>query len=187
MGEMGRIGRWIVNSGNARRSARILDALGSALRLSRSSRILELGAGRGGLSALLYERYQPGRLVVTDFDPNQVEAARAYLSGRFGSLPAAIELREVDALSLPFEVAAFDCVMAIAMLHHVEAHHFDYRNRPQALAEIRRVLAPDGTLVFSDFSRTEEMRRTLIELGFRPVFEEPGRRGRLLALFRSPG
>jgi ubiquinone/menaquinone biosynthesis C-methylase UbiE len=187
MGEMNRIGRWFVNSGNARRSARILDTLGTALQLPPSSRVLELGAGRGGLSALLYERYRPGRLVVTDFDPAQVESARAFLSARFAPLPAAVELRQVDAMALPFEDASFECVVAMAMLHHVEAHHFDYRNRPQALAEIRRVLSPRGVLAFSEFSRTEEMRRTLIDLGFTPLFEKSGRRGRVLALFRSPG
>jgi len=186
MAEMSRFGRWLVNVGNARRSARILEALGSRLQLPHSARILELGAGRGGMSALLQERYRPGRLVVTDFDPSQVDAARSYLTQRFGSLPPAVELRRVDAKTLPFDAAEFDCVFAIAMLHHVEAHHFDYRERPKALGEIRRVLSPGGILAYSEFSRTEEMRHSLGELGFTPIFEKRGWRGRELALFRSP-
>jgi ubiquinone/menaquinone biosynthesis C-methylase UbiE len=184
---MSRFGRWMVNAGNARRSARILTTFGARLQLPPSPRILELGAGRGGMSALLYERFRPGRLVVTDFDPNQVEAARSYLTHRFGTLPAAVELRQVDAKVLPFDAASFDCVFAIAMLHHVEAHHFDYQERPKALAEIRRVLTAGGTLAFSEFSRTEEMRSTLTELGYTPLFDQRGFRGRELALYRSRG
>jgi len=187
MAEMNRVTLWFVNFSNARRSARILETFGSHLHLPPSPRLLELGAGRGGMSALLQERFRPGRLVVTDFDPNQVEAARAYLSRRLGSLPNDLELRPVDAKILPFEDASFDGVFAIAMLHHVEARHTDYVERPRVLREIRRVLSPGGVLAFSEFSRTEEMRRTLLELGFTPLFEQRGWRGRELALFRSPG
>jgi arsenite methyltransferase len=183
---MGTLGRRLVNFGNVRRSRRVLEAFGSHLTLPPSPRLLELGAGRGGLSALLQVRFRPGRLVVTDFDPGQVESARSYLTQRFGSLPPAVELRPVDAKSLPFEANAFDAVFAMAMLHHVEARHFDYRERPTALAEIRRVLVPGGTLAFSEFSRVPEMRRTLEELGFTPLFEKRGFRGHVLALFRSP-
>jgi ubiquinone/menaquinone biosynthesis C-methylase UbiE len=186
MAEMGRFGRWLAGVGTARRSVRILETLGSRLQLPSSARILELGAGRGGMSALLQERFRPARLVVTDFDQRQVDAARAYLTHWFGALPPSVDLRQVDARTLPFDAAAFDCVFAIAMLHHVEAHHFDYRERPKALAEIRRVLSPGGILAYLEFSRTEEMRRTLGELGFVPLFEKRGWRGRELALFRSP-
>lgn len=185
MAEMGRFGRWLVNRSNARRSVRVLGSLGPHLRLSPTSRVLELGAGRGGLSGLLQKRYRPARLVVTDFDPEQVEAARTHLSQEFGGLPTSFELRAVDAKGLPFEDGSFDCVFAIAMLHHVEAHHFDYVERPKALREIRRVLVPGGSLAFSEFSRVPEMRATLIELGFVPVFEKRGWRGRELAVFRS--
>ncbi|MFZ0698927.1 MAG: class I SAM-dependent methyltransferase [Thermoplasmata archaeon] len=180
------LGRRLVNFGNARRSARALNILESRLQLPFAPRILELGCGRGGMSVLLQERFQPGRLVVTDFDPRQVEAARAYLTRCLETLPPVVELRQVDARRLPFDAASFDCVFAMAMLHHVEAHHFDYRERPKALAEIRRVLSPGGTLAFSEFSRTEDLRRTLGELGFTPTFEKRGWRGRELALFRSP-
>jgi ubiquinone/menaquinone biosynthesis C-methylase UbiE len=187
LAEMGRFGRWLANVGTARRSSRILETLGSRLQLPSSPRILELGAGRGGMSALLQERFRPGRLVVTDFDPRQVDSARAYLTRRLGSLPPTVEFHQVDARTLPFDAAAFDTVFAIAMLHHVEPHHFDYSERPKALAEIRRVLSPRGTLAFLEFSRTEDMRRTLHELGFTPTFEQRGWRGRELALYRSPG
>jgi ubiquinone/menaquinone biosynthesis C-methylase UbiE len=186
MAEMGWFDRRLANFGNVRRANRVLRAVGPYLQLPSSCRILELGAGRGGLSALLEERFRPARLVVSDFDPRQLDAARAFLGRRWDPLPASIEVREVDARSLLFESASFDCVFAIEMLHHVEPDHFDYQERPKALAEIRRVLAPGGKLVYLEFSRTTEMRQTLKELGFVPHFERRGRRGRELAVYRSP-
>lgn len=187
MAEMGRFGRWLVNRGSGRRSLRLLDTLGDRLALPASSRLLELGAGRGGLSAALYERFRPRRLVVTDFDPRQVEAARDFLSGRFGGLPAGVELQRLDAKELAFPDASFDGVFAIQMLHHVERSHSEYRERPGVLREIRRILTPGGLLVYSDFSRTPELRATLGELGFAPVIQRPGWGGRELAVFRAPG
>ncbi|MGD0718214.1 MAG: class I SAM-dependent methyltransferase [Thermoplasmata archaeon] len=186
MAEMNRVSRWFVNASTTRRSIRMLDSIGSHLNLPPSARILELGSGQGALSALLQERYHPGRLVVTDFDPKQVEAARAYLCKRFGNLPSTVNLRQVDAKALPFDDGSFDGVFAILMLHHVEAHLTEYRQRPEALREIRRVLAPGGFIVFSDFVRTRDLRRTLTELGFVPLLEKPGWAGRYLGVFRSP-
>ncbi|MCI4352346.1 MAG: class I SAM-dependent methyltransferase [Thermoplasmata archaeon] len=186
MAEMSRVGRWLVNAGNARRSRRLLDSIGNRLPLPSSPRLLELGAGRGGLSALLQQRYRPGHLVVTDYDPRQVEAARAYLSGELGPLPPTIELRPLDARVIPFGDGSFDGVFAINMLHHVEAEHSEYRERPGVLRQIRRVLSPGGCLVFRDFSRTRDVRQTLRELGFIPLFEKPGWRGRYLGVFQSP-
>ena len=92
----------------------------------------------------------------------------------------------MDAKQIPYEPASFDCVFAMGMLHHVEAHHFDYVERPTALREIRRVLSPGGVLVYWEFSRTADMRKTLAELGFGSVFERRGWRGRELAIVRSP-
>jgi SAM-dependent methyltransferase len=184
---MNRVARWFVNRSNARRSDRILASLSGHLPLPPSPRLLELGAGPGGLSALLYEQLRPSRLVVSDYDPRQVEAARSNLALRFGGLPPVVDVRRLDALSLPFEPSSFDAVFAMWMLHHVEAHHFDYEKRPGALAEIRRVLAPGGLLAFAEFSRTEEMRHTLAELGFVAVFDRRGWRGRELAVMRAPG
>jgi len=186
MAEMNRISRWFVNAGNVRRSARLLGSLANHLNLPPAARILELGAGRGGLSALLQERYRPGRLVVTDFDTDQVEAARSFLSHRLGGLPPTIELRQLDARELPFDNGSFDGVFAINMLHHVETDFSIYQQRPEVLRQVRRVLAPGGSFVFKDFSRTPDLRRTLAELGFVPTFEKPGWAGRFLGVFRSP-
>ncbi len=169
MGRMNRFLRWLINRGNASRSARLLRRMEPHLSLSAASRTLELGAGVGGLSALVYDRYRPERVVITDFDPQQVETARRSLIRRYGTLPNAFELGTADALAIPFPDATFDAVFAIGVLHHVEERHSEYIRRPRAVAELRRVLVPGGTLVYTEFSHPEELRRSFAELGFTPV------------------
>jgi arsenite methyltransferase len=186
MSEMNPVSRFFVNLASARRAARVLRSLETGFRVPPASRMLELGAGRGGLSLLLHQRLRPSSLVVTDFDPHQVDAARRYLADKLGSMPPTVELREVDARALPFDDHSFDCVFAMMMLHHVEELHSEYRHRPQALREIRRVLAAGGFLVYSDFSRTEDLRRTLSDLGFVRVFERRRWPKGELAVFRLP-
>jgi SAM-dependent methyltransferase len=124
---------------------------------------------RGGLAASVHERYDPAFYAATDFDPEEIESARKLLSTRLGSVPATILLRQADALSIPFDDHAFDCVFAIMMLHHVESQHRSYQKPPDALREIRRVLRPGGLLVYSDFSERERLRQSLSELGFEQV------------------
>jgi ubiquinone/menaquinone biosynthesis C-methylase UbiE len=184
--EMGGFGRWIVNLANVRRSARGLRRIESVLSFPPAPALLELGAGKGGLSALLMEKYSPGRLCVTDVDPRQVAAARAYLARHFAGVPAAIEVGPANATALPFPDRTFDGVFAFYVLHHVERSHFEYVQRPKAFAEIRRVLRAGGTLAYADFSRTEEMRRDLIELGFTLRYGRRTWRGHDLAVFRAP-
>jgi ubiquinone/menaquinone biosynthesis C-methylase UbiE len=186
MSEMNSVSRIFINLGNARRSARLVRTLESTGVVPLAGRILELGAGKGGLSALLQAKYRPSRLAVTDFDPRQVDVARTFLRKQFGILPTSVELRAVDAKSLPFDDRSFDLVFAMLMLHHVEVHHGEYLQRPVALKEIRRVLSPGGYLVYSDFSRTEDVRRTLEELGFTGVYRRERWPHLELAAFRSP-
>jgi ubiquinone/menaquinone biosynthesis C-methylase UbiE len=173
MSEMHGFARWWINHRTESRARRSLRALGDHLVLPPGARVLELGSGGGGMLALLQERFRPARLVGTDFDPAQVEAARSYLVRKLGNLPPSIELRAADALQIPFPDASFDLVFAMEMLHHVEAGHHDYVRRPQALREILRVLVPGGRLVYSEFSRRSETRATLAELGFRTEFLRP--------------
>ena len=186
MAKMNWFERWMVNRRTGSRARRVVAILGPHLTLDSASRVLELGSGGGGLLAVLHERYHPARLVGTDFDPDQVRAAEQFLIGRWGSLPASVELRPADALALPFPDRSFDYVFAMAMLHHVEEHLADYSRRPQALQEIRRVLRPGGILVYSDMFRREEIRRTLDELQYAQLFLHSSWRWDS-AIYRSPG
>ena len=185
MAEMGGFSRWRINRRTERRAQRVMSELEPRLRIGSDQRVLELGVGGGGLLALLYEKYHPAGIVGTDFDSREVEAAGKYLSGRLGSLPPSIELRQADALRLPFPDRSFDFVFAMMMLHHVEARHREYKNRPRALAEIRRVLRPGGSLVYSEMTGRAEVRQTLFELGFAQQFYRSTRRNDL-AIYGAP-
>lgn len=186
MAAMNRWARWMVNRRTEARARRVLGRTDGRLTLSNTSDILELGAGGGGLLALVYERHHPRRLVGTDFDPEQVEFAREFLAARWGSIPSEVELEEADAADLPFSDASFDVVFAMMMLHHVEERHTDYVRRPQALREIRRVLRPEGHLVYSELFRRAEIRRSLTELGFVQEYLRSGWRTDL-GIYRRAG
>jgi SAM-dependent methyltransferase len=95
-------------------------------------RLLDCGCGPGTLTEGLAAAVAPGPTIGIDADPH--EAARA--AGR--GIPGAT-FTACDATALPFHDAAFDAVHAHALLEHV-------RRPEDAVAEMRRVLAPGGVI-----------------------------------------
>ena len=77
-------------------------------------RILELGAGHGGLSRKLLEWHPSARLTVTDVDPDSVAAIEADL----GSHPRAT-VRRMDATALDAADGEFDLAVFVLSLHHL--------------------------------------------------------------------
>lgn len=99
--------------------------------LPAGARVLEVGCGPAEFWRQNLDRIDPTwRLTLSDQSPGMIEAARAVLGDR--AEYAAAEVQE-----LPFADASFDAVLASHMLYHVP-------DRPQAFAEIRRVLVPGG-------------------------------------------
>jgi SAM-dependent methyltransferase len=100
------------------------------------SRVLELGCGTGRLW-LENKDCMPEDWDVTlsDFSPGMVQEAQQNLRHSQRSFAFAV----IDAQVIPYEDERFDGVIANHMLYHVP-------DRPQALAEIRRVLRPGGKL-----------------------------------------
>ncbi len=96
------------------------------------ARILEIGCGTGRLWQRNRERIAPTwQLVLSDFSLGMLETVRGEnLATRF---------LQCDAQALPFPGNYFDAVIANHMLYHVPVLSL-------ALAEIRRVLEPDGKL-----------------------------------------
>ncbi len=185
MAEMHGLARWVVNHRTEARARRVLARLGTHLAVPADARLLELGSGGGGLLAQLVERYRPATAVGTDFDPRQVEVTRGFLTARWGSLPASVDLRVADAAAIPFPDGTFDVVFAMLVLHHVEDHHHDYVRRPLALREVRRVLKPGGRFVYSEIFGRVETRATVLELGFVEEFRRSTWRGDL-GVYRAP-
>lgn len=98
------------------------------------SRVLELAAGTGVLTRELVAALPEARITATDLNAAMVEAGGAAVPG-----PA---WERVDAQDLPYPDAAFDlvtCQFGVMFLP----------DRPAAYAQARRVLAPEGRLLFN--------------------------------------
>ena len=98
-------------------------------------RILDIGCGTGDYTERV-QRELGAEVVALDLSPRMVELARA----------RGLDARVGDIQSLPFADAEFDCVLANRVLYHLP-------DLDRGLAEISRVLRPDGVLVAVTYSR----------------------------------
>lgn len=101
--------------------------------------ILDLGAGTGHASRELKRRHPQALVVASDIAPAMLAQAKAQSRWlrRFERVRA-------DAYSLPFQDGAFDLVFSSLMLQWCD-------DLDAVFAEISRVLAPGGLLLFSTF------------------------------------
>lgn len=127
-------------------------------------RVLEIAAGPGDTGFLAAKRLDGGRLLSTDLSPSMVESARRR-GAELGITNA--DFRVLDAQAMDLADASFDAVLC----------RWGFMLMPDPLAslrECRRVLVPDGRLVFAVFTGPEENpfaslpARILIEWGFLP-------------------
>lgn len=106
------------------------------LDLPANARVLELGCGSGALWHAVLDRLPAGwQITLSDASEGMVEEARQAVAAR----AAQFTFQVVDAHEIPFPDGSFDAVIANHMLYHVS-------DRPRAIAEMRRVLAPGGRL-----------------------------------------
>ena len=116
--------------------------------LPAQARVLEIGCGPAHLWTANLDRLPPGwHITLSDFSSGMLEQAKQNLAN---ALQASTSLRSAqpaqyfsfeigDAQQIPFEADTFDAVIANHMLYHVP-------DRARALAEMRRVLKPGGTV-----------------------------------------
>ena len=126
---------------------------------------LDVGCGTGTLALAARRRLgTAGAVHGVDASPEMVARARSK-SARLG-LPVVFQV--AAAQSLPFADATFDAVFCTLAMHHLPEDA-----RARALAEMRRVLKPQGRVLVVEFRRAQGMRAL-----FNPVT--------LLHTFRSP-
>ncbi len=106
-------------------------------------RVLEIGIGSG----LNLPLYGDDVRSVTGLDPSPRLLALA--RRRVPETGAAVDLVEGGAEAMDFEPWSFDCVVSAWTLCSI-------RDLDGALAEIRRVLRPDGRLIFVEHGRSPE-------------------------------
>lgn len=101
------------------------------------SRVLEVGCGVGAQTVHLVAGNPGARIVAVDHSAASLAQARERVHGQAPG--AAVEWCRADLFDLPFPDASFDHVFVCFVLEHLRA--------PQrALAGLRRVLRPGGTL-----------------------------------------
>lgn len=114
------------------------------LGLRAGDRVLDLGCGAGRHA---FEMYRRGADVIAfDQDADELAGVRDLFVAmkEAGEVPAGAEadVKEGDALALPFADGEFDRVVAAEILEHIPADI-------QAIDELTRVLRPGGTLAVS--------------------------------------
>jgi len=120
---------------------RTLDAAG----ITAGEQVLDVGCGTGTLTLAAKKRVgADGSVRGVDASPEMI--ARARSKSERGGVPVIFEV--AAAQSLPFPDATFDVVLCSLALHHLPEGA-----RATALAEMRRVLKPDGRVLIVEFSR----------------------------------
>jgi malonyl-CoA O-methyltransferase len=99
--------------------------------------ILDLGAGTGVFTRVLGKRYRKANIIALDIAPAMLQQARARAG--WWRRPVCIC---GDAEALPFADASFDFIFSNLMLQWCA-------DLPATLRELRRILAPDGLLMFT--------------------------------------
>jgi len=122
------------------------------------ARVLDAGCGSGYSTRLITERLRPREVVAFDLMPEQIERARK----RHGAL-AQFSVGDLTRISHPD--ASFDAAFVFGVLHHVP----DWQ---AALAELARVLRPEGVLL------VEEIHGRFVDFEDRFLFTEHPRSAR---------
>jgi SAM-dependent methyltransferase len=103
--------------------------------------VLEIASGTG-ISTVSLRRALPAstRIVATDLNEPMLEICKGKLKSA-----ANISFRQADAMALPFDDAAFDLVV-------IQFGAMFFPDKVAAFSEARRVLKPEGTLLFNVWS-----------------------------------
>lgn len=135
-------------------------------------RVLDIGCGTGNLLRSTGKRNPNVDLVGLDPDPKAL--ARAGRKARRAGLAVRLDLG--FAQELPYPDDSFDRVFSSLMLHHL-----DSASKDALLAEVHRVLRPDGVLVLADAVLDEHGHEHRTRLGRRQI----GPRGRMREQLRD--
>ncbi|HEX5451706.1 MAG TPA: methyltransferase domain-containing protein [Candidatus Limnocylindrales bacterium] len=125
------------------RAERVAEAILSRIEVTRSTRVIELGAGTGLLGLALADRVPggPAELVLADASSGMLAVAADKIRDRRlrFARTAAFEL----GLDPPPAGSPFDLAISLLMLHHVESTGI-------ALAAVRSVLRAGGRIALAD-------------------------------------
>ncbi len=114
------------------------------LKGSKPKLILDVATGTADLAIEANKQLQPDKVIGVDISVEMLEIGKKKISKK--GLDNIIELQEGDSENLTFENNTFDAITVAFGVRNFE-------NLEKGLAEMFRVLKPDGTLVVLEFSQ----------------------------------
>ena len=127
----------------------------SGLPLRGDEQVLDMGCGRGGVTAMIAKLLPRGHVVGLDLwtedqSGNRPETTRRNLEVE--GVDSWCELKTGDMLAMPLDDASFDLVVSSMAIHNIDENNVrDHTRLFLALDEAIRVLKPNGHLVIADF------------------------------------
>jgi len=108
-------------------------------------RAIDVACGTGDLSLIMASQVAPtGEVIGIDFSPEMLQVGREKVTR--SKYRYVIELKEGDALDLPFAPDSFDCASIGFALRNVT-------DIPQVLSELARVVRPGGRVLSLEMSK----------------------------------
>jgi SAM-dependent methyltransferase len=139
----------------------------SKVQIPEHGNVLDIGCGGGLTLGYLASLTRLGKAVGIDYSEDSVAVARKRNQNHIAS--GRVEVRHGSVSSMPFPDATFDCVTA------VESYYF-WPDITSDLAEVRRVMKPDGQLVIIAGmylgSKFDKRNMKLIRIGGMRCFSE---------------
>ena len=121
-----------------------------------SERVLDVGCGRGLLLVAAARRLTTGRATgidiwqAEDLSGNRPEATLE--NARREGVADRVEVKTADMRKIPFPDTSFDVVVSSQAIHNI----YDAEGRAQAIAEIARVLGPNGYALIRDIRHLDD-------------------------------
>lgn len=144
--------------------------------------VLDLGAGTGTLAIWLKQRCPEASVTGLDADPDVLARARR----KAADAGSEIDFVEGISTELPFASDSFDVVLSSLFFHHLMP-----TEKRSTLAEVQRVLKPDGELHVADWGKAGDPLMAALSLSIRAFdgFEVTAEnlRGALPSLFEQAG
>ena len=109
-------------------------------------RVLDLGCGTGTLTIMVKKAHPDAEVVGLDGDSQVLEIARR----KAREAGTSIKFDEGMAYKLPYPDNSFDRVLSSLVFHHLTT-----QDKERTLAEIYRVLKPNGELHLADFGEPQ--------------------------------
>lgn len=124
--------------------------LASKARITRESRVLDIGSGLGGAACYLAKTHG---CRVTGLDVTEVSYSEAIKRSKARRLDHLVDFKLGSGLDIPFRANTFNVVWGLDAWAHVT-------DKDRLIGECGRVLEPGGTIAFTDWTEIGEMEET---------------------------